>query len=64
MRVETKFSLGDTIWFKNSDNEYVSSQVINIRIFVFNDGDIQIRYNTLGHADLNEKFLFASKPLI
>jgi len=61
MKVETKFNIGDAVWIMKYDGP-VSGEIINLQVFVFNDSDIQIRYNISGCSEaVNEKFCFSTK---
>jgi len=62
MNIKTKFNIGAEVWFIDDNNRPQHTEVINLAIFVFNDTEIQIRYNCIGWNDLNEKFLFSTKP--
>lgn len=59
MKIETKFNIGDSVWFAFAGNT-VEGKVFNILIFVFNDGDIQVRYNTY-YGEVNEKIAYKTK---
>lgn len=63
MKIETKFNIGDTIWFFKTNLvtvEPINDKIINIVIVVFNDNEVQIRYGT-SMQDINEKFCCATK---
>lgn len=61
MKIETKFNIGDDVWFYQSGKTDVG-KIVNLQIFIFNDSEIQIRYKITGYFEpYNEKFLFSSK---
>lgn len=59
MTIETKFNIGDKVFYKNNTNQIVSSYIDTIVIST-NDND-GIWYNLTDYASRAEKDLFRTK---
>jgi hypothetical protein len=61
MVIETKFNIGDEIWFL-SEGKAIVSFVVTITYYHYKDNSSSILYRPNEHAyDINEKYCFASK---
>lgn len=63
MTIETKYNIGDEVWFLDSADNVKSSTILNMQIYVFYDGDLQQRYNVLNNKirDFRSYELFPTK---
>ena len=66
MKVETKFSIGDTVWYEEYDNDSdtfipASSNLIRIQIVNWKENSFDITYFGKDMYGFREEILFATK---
>lgn len=60
MKIETKFNIGDTVWFMYN-NKCTSKEVIRIDVCINGDMEIQYTFSMQGLLCVFEQYIFATK---